>query len=113
MRGLSSVPHFIKWYPIPRPKRPADIKRNSLVEYGVDRINNDGRSPDIAEFKNRLLRALWKWIQDDQIQGRPLRINAFPKVIGHQAVFVALVGDDLKCDIAGSALKNKLSINTD
>jgi hypothetical protein len=70
-----------------------------LVEYGVDRINNDGRSPDIAEFKNRLLRALWKWIQDDQIQGRPLRINAFPTVIGKQTIVAPLVDDDLKCDI--------------
>ena len=41
----------MKWYPIHGPKKPVDIKRNSLVEYGLDRINNDGMSPDTAQFE--------------------------------------------------------------
>ena len=83
VRGLPSVRHFMKCYPIPGPKRPVDIKRNSLVEYGVDPINNDGMSPDTAQFEILLFVHCGNGVRM-QIQDRPLMFNAFLQAIGNQ-----------------------------
>ena len=88
--------HFMKWFAIHGYKKLADIQRNSLVDYGLDRINNDGMSPNTAQFEIVFLRAWWKWLQDEEILSRPLRVNAVQKAVENRTGGEPFAGDDLK-----------------
>ena len=68
--------HLIKWFEKNGYKRLSDIQRSSLLNYGLDRINDDGMSPNTANFEIVCIRAWWRWMQDEEILDRPLRVNS-------------------------------------
>lgn len=88
--------HFIKWFPLHGFKKLADIKRNSLVDYGLDRINNDEMSPNTAQFEIVFIRAWWKWLQDEEILDRPLRVNGVQKAVENRVGGEPFAKGDLK-----------------
>ena len=52
--------HFMRWFPAHGYKKLGDIKRNSLADYGLNRINEEGMSANTAQFEIVFLRAWWK-----------------------------------------------------
>lgn len=88
--------HFMKWFSIHGFKKLADIKRNSLSDYGLSRINDDGMSPNTAQFEIVFLRSWWKWLQDEEILDRPLRVNGVQKAVENRTGGEPFNDGDLK-----------------
>jgi len=72
--------HFMKWFASHGYKRIRHIKSNSLSD-GLIRINEEGMSPNTAQFEIVFLEAWWKWLQDEEILDRPLRVNGVQKAV--------------------------------
>ena len=88
--------HFMRWFPAHGYKKLGDIKRNSLADYGLNRINEEGMSANTAQFEIVFLRAWWKWLQDEEILDRPLRVNGVQKAIENRTGGEPFAKGDLK-----------------
>tara|TARA_R110002012_G_scaffold83478_1_gene210074 strand:+ start:1809 stop:3023 length:1215 start_codon:yes stop_codon:yes gene_type:complete len=88
--------HFIKWLPINGYKKLSDIKRSSLMHYGLQRINEEGMSPNTANLEIVYLRMFWKWLQDEEILDRPLRVNSVSKAVENRTGGEPFAPGDLK-----------------
>jgi len=73
--------HFMKWMPLNGYRKLSDIQRSSLLHYGLDRINKDGYSPNTVNLEIVYLRMFWKFLQDEEILDRPLRVNSVSKAV--------------------------------
>lgn len=76
-----SCRHFMRWFALHGFKKIGDIKRSSLLNYGLDRVNEDGMSPNTVNFEIVFIRMFWRWLQDEEILDRPLRVNSVTKAV--------------------------------
>ena len=91
-----SYRHFLKWFPAHGYKRLTDIKRTSLTNYGLDRVNKDGMSASTANFEIVFLKAFWRWLQDEEVLTRPIRINSVQRAVENRIGGEPFAPGDLK-----------------
>ena len=74
--------HFIKWLPSKGFRRLTDIKRTSLQEYAINRVNQDGLTPKSVNQEVMFLRMWWSWMQTKEILNRPMDIPKIRERVG-------------------------------
>jgi len=77
--------HFIRWFPDNGYKRLTDIKRTSLQEYAINRVNNDGMAPKSVNQEVMFIRMWWSWMQSKEILNRPIEIPKIRQRVGSRA----------------------------
>ena len=103
--------HFMKWFSNHGFKKLSDIKRGSLLNYGLDRVTKDGMSPNTANFEIVFIRAWWKWLQDEEILDRPLRVNSVQKAVENRIGGEPFKSGDLK--LIHKTIKDWIKEDTD
>ena len=73
--------HFIRWFAIRGIKKLSDLHRNTLLHYGLNRVNEDGMSPNTVNLEVVYIRMWIKYLQDEEVLNRPLRVNSVQKAI--------------------------------
>ena len=80
-----AVRHFQNWFRSHGYKRLGDIKRTSLLEYGLDRTTKDGMSPNTVNLELVYLKMWWTWLQETEVISRPLTINKLKARVENRA----------------------------
>lgn len=88
--------HFIRWFDWNGFKKLGDIQRTSLLNYGQERITVDGMSPNTVQLEIVCIKAFWRWLQDEEILDRPLRINPVQKAVENRTGTEPFANGDLK-----------------
>lgn len=88
--------HFTRWFTIQGFERLSDIDRTTLMHYGLQRINDDGMAPTTVNLEIVYLRMWWRWLQDEEILSRPLRVNPIKQAVENRTSGMPFHGDDLK-----------------
>ena len=88
--------HFLRWFSFHGFSKLGDIKRTSLKDYGIDRVNNDGMSPNTVNLEIVYLKMWWKWLQETEALSRPISVNNVQKAVENRTDGEPFEGDDLK-----------------
>ena len=88
--------HFLKWFSTHGFSKLGDIKRTSLRDYGISRVNDDGMSPNTVNLEIVYLKMWWKWLQETEVLSRPITVNSVQKAVENRTGGEPFEGDDLK-----------------
>lgn len=88
--------HFMKWFVTNKFKKLNDIQRSSLLHYGINRVNDDEMSPNTVNLEVVYIRMFWRWLQDEEIINRPLRVNSVQKAVEKRVGSEPFAPGDLK-----------------
>ena len=77
--------HFFKWFPDNGYFRLIDIKRTSLKEYALNRVNKDGLKPNSANQEVMYIRMWWNWLQSQEILSRPIDVPKLKIRVGSRS----------------------------
>jgi integrase len=88
--------HWVKWFTLMGMKKLNDVKRTSLMHYGLNRVNEDGMSPNTVNGEIIYIRMWWTYLQDEEIIDRPLKVNSVQTAIENRTSNEPFRDGDLK-----------------
>lgn len=88
--------HFIRWFASRGIKKLSDIERNTLAHYGRSRVTDDGMSPNTVNLEVVYIRMWWKYLNNEEIVSRTLRIDSVQKAIENRTGGEPFAPGDLK-----------------
>lgn len=88
--------HWIKWFSINNMKKVSDIKYDSLKNYGLNRINDDGFSPNTVNLEIIYIRMWFTWLLDENLITRAPKVNSVSKAVENRTGGEPFAKGDLK-----------------
>ena len=87
---------WIKWFSINNMKKVSDIKYDSLKNYGLNRINDDGFSPNTVNLEIIYIRMWFTWLLDENLITRAPKVNSVSKAVENRTGGELFAQGDLK-----------------